>query len=92
MAHMSDAENLLEIMLVTRAQQETRVLQIDPIGCGCTECLTGLYVPLDAATDNQLLDMVMGKLGNATSMTWTQIQDWHFDRKRRLAGGKNNGR
>ena len=24
---------------------------IDPAGCGCTECLTGQYVPLERATD-----------------------------------------
>lgn len=81
---LSEAENLLEIMLVTHALQDERakVIQVDPIGCGCTECITGLYVPLDAASDEQLFDLTMGKLSNATGMSASQLAEWYFERKR----------
>lgn len=39
---------------------------IDPAGCGCTECLTGQYVPLDQATPTQVLKMRIGQLRNNT--------------------------
>ena len=41
-------------------------VQIDPAGCGCTECLTGEYVPLDRATAGQVFRLIKGKLLNAT--------------------------
>ena len=44
-----------------------RIIAIDPIGCGCTECLIGQYVPLDQATDRQIAMLVLGKLRNNTS-------------------------
>ena len=37
---------------------------IDPLGCGCTECITGEYVPLDRATPEQVLDMLTGGIRN----------------------------
>jgi hypothetical protein len=46
-------------------------IQIDPPGCGCTECLTGLYVPLDRATDEQVMGMLCGGISNATSDKFT---------------------
>lgn len=46
-------------------------VQIDPTGCGCTECLTGLYVPLDRATDEQIVLLVNGTLSDATSERFT---------------------
>lgn len=42
-------------------------VQIDPAGCGCTECLTGEYVPLDRATPKQVRKLLAGKLADATS-------------------------
>lgn len=39
---------------------------IDPPGCGCTECLTGEYIPLDQATEEQVRKLVKGKLVNHT--------------------------
>jgi hypothetical protein len=40
--------------------------QIDPVGCGCTECIVGEYVPLDRATGDQVFKLIKGKLLNAT--------------------------
>lgn len=37
---------------------------IDPTGCGCTECCTGEYIPLERASDEQLVDMLTGLIGN----------------------------
>jgi hypothetical protein len=46
-------------------------IQIDPVGCGCTECLTGEYVPVDRATTDQVFAMIRGELSNATSELFT---------------------
>lgn len=40
---------------------------IDPPGCGCTECLTGEYVPLDQAQGQHVLDLFAGRLRDNTS-------------------------
>jgi hypothetical protein len=45
-----------------------RVTAIDPIGCGCTECLTGEYVPLEEATDEQVRRMVNGVIRDHTGV------------------------
>lgn len=44
----------------------TGVLAVDPPGCGCTECATGVYVPLDQATPSQVAAAARGVLGNNT--------------------------
>lgn len=44
-------------------------LAIDPIGCGCTECGTGEYVPLNLASDAQLRAMFAGRVADNTCMT-----------------------
>ena len=46
------------------------VKRIDPVGCGCTDCLTGYSKPLDRATDDQVRAMFSGKLIDATSNTF----------------------
>lgn len=51
-------------------------LAIDPPNCGCTECLTGLYVPLDQATDEQLEMMRLGKINNNTGHEWIPLSAW----------------
>lgn len=38
----------------------TKRTAIDPTGCGCTDCLTGASVPLDQATQEQLIDAICG--------------------------------
>ncbi len=41
-------------------------IAIDPEGCGCTECLTGLYVPLEMATGRQIRKLLKGRLHDHT--------------------------
>lgn len=43
-------------------------IAIDPPFCGCTECMTGEYVPLNEATAEQMADMLAGKIRNNTGM------------------------
>lgn len=52
---------------------------IDPPNCGCTECITGEYVPLAAATARQITDMLAGRLGNNTGMEFTITATGKFD-------------
>lgn len=51
-------------------------IAIDPAGCGCTECLTGEYVPFDLASDEQIADMIYGKIANHTYVTNQEIFAW----------------
>lgn len=46
------------------SDEDTWPIAIDPPGCGCTECIVGQYVPLDRATSEQVVDMLLGKLHN----------------------------
>jgi hypothetical protein len=43
-----------------------RPTAIDPTGCGCAECLTGEYVPLDRATWAEVVSMCFGEITNHT--------------------------
>lgn len=43
-----------------------RLRAIDPSGCGCTECLTGEYKPLDRATDEDIQALLGGALRDHT--------------------------
>lgn len=43
------------------------LIAIDPPGCGCTECITGEYVPLNEATEEQITQMLVGKVRNNTA-------------------------
>lgn len=55
-------------------------VQVDPPGCGCTECLTGEYVPLDMATADQVRRMIDGELNDATD-AWITVKG-EYPRKR----------
>lgn len=46
--------------------EEDWPIAIDPPYCGCTECLTGEYVPLDLASTEQIVAMAMAHLVNNT--------------------------
>jgi len=47
----------------------SRPVAIDPPGCGCTECMTGEYVPLERASAAQILDLFRGRLRDNTDHT-----------------------
>jgi hypothetical protein len=48
---------------------------IDPRGCSCTECLTGEYVPLDRATDAQIMAVLLGYVRNNTELDEDELAD-----------------
>lgn len=70
MAQYADPDRIAKAQqIIADAQmrgQYGKVVAIDPAGCGCTECIVGEYVPMDAATDDQLLGMILGELANHT--------------------------
>lgn len=43
-----------------------KLLAIDPYDCGCTECIIGEYVPLKYATDDNIADLLSGRLDDHT--------------------------
>lgn len=59
-------------VLVPEHEAPRRYIAIDPPGCGCTECLTGEYVPLDMATDEDVELMFLGVIGNNTGYVWAE--------------------
>lgn len=56
-----------------------KVVAIDPYGCGCTECLTGEYVPLSSARSSQVKAMLKGKLDDHTGETFTKTVEYQSD-------------
>lgn len=50
-----------------------RPIAIDPVGCGCTECITGEYMPLDLAGFWELRRLLNGKIGNNTGI---DVEGW----------------
>jgi hypothetical protein len=53
----------------------SKVIAIDPTGCGCTECVVGEYVPFNRATKKQLRQMLKGKIRNNTSLSGATIKE-----------------
>lgn len=60
------------------AAHDPRLLAIDPPGCGCTECLTGEYRPLQDATDDDIRALFAGEINDNTSERWDveQTSSW----------------
>lgn len=52
---------------------DTGPVAIDPPGCGCTECITGEYVPLDRATDRQIAALLRGEIQDNTGLTFETL-------------------
>ncbi len=53
-----------------------KLLAVDPVGCGCTECLVGEYVPLPDATKENILAVARGELGDNTSQIAHVEYEW----------------
>ena len=47
---------------------------IDPIGCGCTECMTGEYLSLDMTREYQLAALLRGEIADNTDIRFTIIR------------------
>lgn len=47
------------------------LLAIDPQDCGCLECLTGEYVPLQAASSDQVLLLLQAKIADNSDSHWS---------------------
>ena len=62
--------------------------QVDPQGCGCTECLVGEYVPLELATPQQIRNLIFGTLADATGETFMVTGDYPH---RRMVRGALSG-
>ncbi len=43
-----------------------KLIAIDPWDCGCTECTIGEYKPLANATDDDIADLLAGRLRDNT--------------------------
>lgn len=54
-------------------------IAIDPPTCGCTECITGEYIPLISATARHITDMLAGRMANNTGLTFTISATGRFD-------------
>lgn len=50
---------------------ETILTAIDPVGCGCTECLIGEYKPVDQATAEDMLALFLGELRDNAYLSWS---------------------
>lgn len=54
------------------------VIAVDPSGCGCTECITGEYVPLQDATVELLHGIATGRVANNTySAVTVTVRPWN---------------
>lgn len=52
------------------------VMRMDPIGCRCTDCLTGRSVPLDLASFSQVLSFERGEMIDAIGMSEFDYSEW----------------
>lgn len=55
--------------------------QVDPQGCGCTECLVGEYVPLEDATPRQIRNLIFGTLADASDEIFVVQGEYPHKRK-----------
>lgn len=56
-------------------------IAIDPSGCGCTECITGEYIPLDAASSVDIRLLFYDRIGNNTGV---DIERWLVEDSARI--------
>ena len=60
----------------------SKAIQVDPVDCGCLECIVGLYVPLNHATIAQIVDTTDGRLSNGTSLSLNELWEYARDNYR----------
>lgn len=75
---MSTMTHILVAELASKADRaKQEVKRVDPVNCGCTDCTVERYsVPLDLATDEQLLRLVREEADNATGLDWNELLEW----------------
>lgn len=69
-----DARDLAQLVNEGPSGTRYRVV-VDPPGCGCTECMTGEYVPLDQAKPWQLERLFTGHAVNNTGLRFEAVAD-----------------
>ncbi|MCX4821604.1 hypothetical protein OG883_17245 [Streptomyces sp. NBC_01142] len=57
----------------------SRLIAVDPIGCGCTECMAGGYVPLNRANAAHVAALLTGRLRNHTGATFQVSADYELE-------------
>lgn len=66
-----------------------KLIAIDPWDCGCTECITGEYVALRFATDDNMADLIAGRLrSNLNSGTELEISTTYTTDNGKLTPGE----
>lgn len=53
--------------------RDAEVTQLDPVGCGCTGCITNLYRPFEGASDVLVLRMLAEEIDNRTGIPLAQM-------------------
>lgn len=61
--------------IIAEAQMPDKTIDaIDPPGCGCTECITGIYRPIDQANDDELIAMILDEIPNHSGYNVADFQ------------------
>lgn len=50
--------------------------RIDPVGCGCTDCIIGYSVPIDLALSADFDRFVLGLVDDASATTEKDFNDY----------------
>jgi hypothetical protein len=50
------------------ASEDTKLRRIDPPICSCTDCIIGYSKPIDWCTEDELMNLHLGLLQNASGL------------------------